>query len=393
MNAEAAMYFDFRTYFKVIRLVLTDKPSPKRLLIHSTILSILSWWAFLDAVCMQLDRVFFPGYRKTGIKKPVFIVGNARSGTTLFHRLLCADEERFVYFRTWEILFPSLLQKKVLRALSTAYERVFPNSFRRLVEWEDRQLGEIKKLHPIGITKPEEDEFLMLVSFVSPVICVLFPYLDELTELVGFDDRPASVRQKIMLFYRECVLRQLAFHGGERTLLSKNPAFVSKMRGLAQEFPDAKFVYLIRNPFETVPSLLKLLQTVWGELGLDSNHIERATRELATGCINDYRYAMQVLSELPDDRCAIVEYTDLVADPKATVEKVYRRLGLSISPEFERRLSRERSRQKRYHSDNVYSLEEYGLSEGELSRELAEIIERFGFRLEDVPRRETREML
>ena len=55
---ETAMYFDFRTYFKVIRLVFTDKPSPKRLLIHSTILSILSGWAFLDAVCMQLDRIF-----------------------------------------------------------------------------------------------------------------------------------------------------------------------------------------------------------------------------------------------------------------------------------------------------------------------------------------------
>jgi hypothetical protein len=233
----------------------------------------------------------------------------------------------------------------------------------------------------------------MLISFVSPALCVLFPYLDELTELVVFDERPARIRERIMRFYRECVLRQLAFHGGQRTLVSKNPAFVTKMRGLAQEFPDAKFVYLIRNPFETVPSLLKLFRTIWEQLGVDSNHIDRATRELARGCVHDYHYAMGVLSELPDNRYAIVEYTDLVADPRATVEKVYDRLGLSISAEFARRLGAERTRQKRYHSSNVYSLEEFGLSAGELSRDLADIVERFGFRPEAVPADQTREML
>jgi hypothetical protein len=114
---------------------------------------------------------------------------------------------------------------------------------------------------------------------------------------------------------------------------------------------------------------------------------------MARGSIRDYRYALEVLSELPDDRYAIVEYTDLVADPKATVKKVYERLNLSISPEFEQRLSAERKRQKQYQSANVYSLEEFGLSEDKLRNELSDIIERFGFRPEDVPIDETREML
>jgi hypothetical protein len=342
---------------------------------------------------MQLDRLLFPNYRKTKIKSPVFIVGNARSGTTLFHRLLSGDEERFVYFRTWEILFPSLIQKKALRALATAVQRVFPSLYRRLVEWEDRQIQEIKSIRPFGLNKPEEDEFLMLISFASPVIIVLFPYLNELTEIIAFDERPPETRKRIMRFYRECVLRQLNFHGSTRTLVSKNPAFVSKMRGLAQEFPDSRFVYLIRNPFETIPSLLKLITTAWEQLGMESDHIEGSVRELAEGCMHDYRYAMEVLAELPDDRYAIVEYTDLVADPKGTVENVYSRLNLSVSPAFERRLSSEGTRQKRYQSSNVYSLEEFGLSEAEVSRELADIIERFRFRPEDVPADETREML
>jgi hypothetical protein len=387
------MYFDFRTYCKILRLALTDRPSPRRWLAHLSILSLLSVWALLNGVCLQLDRLLFPGYRRVRIGNPVFIVGNARSGTTLFHRLLCGDAERFVYFRTWEILFPSLLQKKTIRALTAAYRRIFPKSFQRVATWEERQLETLKRMHPIGIDKPEEDEFLLLIPFASATLTVLFPYVEQLTELVEFDSRPAPVRGRIMRFYRECVARQLHFHGGDRTLVSKNPSFVSKLGSLAEEFPDAKFVYLIRNPFETIPSLLKLLRTIWQGLGLDSDHVESSTRTLAEGCMRDYHYALEVLAKLPEDRYAIVEYTDLVADPKATVEKVYERLELSISPAFERRLSQERSHQKRYHSSNAYSLKEFGVSEAEVSRKLAPILARFGFRPEDAPDDETREML
>lgn len=41
----------------------------------------------------------------------------------------------------------------------------------------------------------------------------------------------------------------------------------------------------------------------------------------------------------------------------------------------------------------AYSLEEFGISEAELSQRLAGILERFGYRPEDVPEKETREML
>jgi hypothetical protein len=387
------MYFDFPTYWKIIRLVLADTPSPRRWLAHSTILSLLSIWALVNALCLQLDRLFFPGYREAPIESPVFIVGNARSGTTLFHRLLCGDEERFVHFRTWEILFPSLLQRKLILALLAACRHVFPGSLQRLAEWEERQLQTVKAMHPIGIDKPEEDEFLLLIPFASATLAVLFPYVDQLTELTDFDGRPSPVRRRIMRFYRECVARQLHLHGGGRTLVSKNPSFVAKLRSLAEEFPDAKFVYLIRNPFETIPSLLKLMRTIWEGLGLDSGHIDSSTQQIAEGCMRDYRYAMEVLAELPPDRCAIVEYTELVADPKATVERVYQQLELAISPAFEERLAAERSRQKRHHSSNVYSLEEFGISEAEVTRKLGPILQRFGFRPEDVPRDQTREVL
>lgn len=391
------MYFDFHTYFKVLWLVLTDKPSPRRLLTHSAILVLLSNWALFNAIFLQLDRLFFPGCGNVEIRSPIFVIGNGRSGTTFFHRLLCGDDERFVSFRTWEILFPSLVQKKALRALFGAWARFFPRSLQRVKDWEGRQLVGLRAQRPTGIDDPDEDDFLLMIPFASPTIVALFPYVEELEELTRFDERPARARQGSMELYRQCVSRQLVFRdGGEagsRSFLSKNPTFVARIRSLVEEFPDARFVYLIRNPYETIPSLLKLLNSVWEGLGLESDHIERSIRQLAQGCMRDYNYALEELSKLPDEQYAVVSYTDLVADPKATVEKVYDRLNFPISPDFDQKLSAERTRQKRYHSSNVYSLEEFGVSEEEVAENLSEVIARFGFSPEAVPASETQEML
>jgi hypothetical protein len=306
---------------------------------------------------------------------------------------LCGDEERFVYFRTWEVLFPSVIQKKFLRGTFRLFERLFPKAFRALVEWEAGLFPELSKQHPIGINNPEEDEMILLMSFSSAMINVFFPYSDELREITRFDERPPRLRKRLLRFYRGCVQRQLYLHGGDRTLVSKNPAFVNKMRALSQEFPDAKFIYLVRNPFETIPSLLKLLSSVWEGLGVDSDHVEKALRELVDGCIADYYYALEMMDELPSERYAIVQYTDLVSDSKATVEKVYEKLQLDISPAFEAKLSAERKRQKRYHSENAYSLEQFGIDPEWLAKELGPFLDRFGLHPEDAPEDETKEIL
>jgi hypothetical protein len=387
------MFFDFRMYFKVARLVLTDSPKPRRLVVHVLLLLLIPLWATFNAVFLLLDFVCTPLFQKVEIEQPVFIVGNARSGTTFLHRLLCGDEGRFTYFRMWELLFPSVIQKKIIRGSFGSFERLFPKAFQALVDWEAGLFPEFSKQHPIGINKPEEDELILLMSFSSAMINVFFPYTDQLTELAFFEQRPMALRRKLLSFYKGCVRRQLYHHGGERTLVSKNPAFVAKMRDLPVAFPNAKFIYLVRNPFETVPSLLKLISSMWEGLGIESFHAKKALRQLVEGSVHDYYFALEAMDELPSERYAIVQYTDLVSDPKTTVEKVYEKLQLDISAAFAEKLSAERKRQKRYHSENVYSLEQFGIDPQWLAKELGPFMERFGLNPEDVPEDETKEIL
>ena len=65
--------------------------------------------------------------------RSVFVIGHARSGTTLVHRLMSQDEGRFSFFVLYEMYFPSLLQKKVIRALAAFDRRWLGGFFERRV--------------------------------------------------------------------------------------------------------------------------------------------------------------------------------------------------------------------------------------------------------------------
>ena len=65
----------------------------------------------------------FPGSVENPIERPVFVVGHARSGTTFVHRLMSQDEDRFSVFRLYELYFPSLLQKKLIRGVAAPRPR------------------------------------------------------------------------------------------------------------------------------------------------------------------------------------------------------------------------------------------------------------------------------
>ena len=111
------MYFDFDYYWRVTRYVWGLKQWPKRRQLLFRLLVITPPVTIFNALCFMLDYLLFPRLWTQKVKTPVFIVGHARSGTTLMHRLMSADGDRFSYFLYWETFFPSLLQKKTIRLL------------------------------------------------------------------------------------------------------------------------------------------------------------------------------------------------------------------------------------------------------------------------------------
>jgi hypothetical protein len=374
------MPFDFPTFFRVVRLAYSERVSFRRFVGVTFLLALYLLFALNNAVFLALDNLFFPAYREVEIRTPVFIVGNARSGTTFIHRLMCGDTERFSYFKAYELFFPSIIQKKLIRAFARFDRRVLGGRIdRAITSWEDRALAEARKMHPVGLRAPEEDEFLMMLPFSSSVLCVMFPYVRQLQYLYYFDERPAAFRRKILRYYRGCVQRQIYLDGGDKILCSKNPVFVPKMASLAEAFPDAKFVYMVRRPDETIPSLLKMMQRQWRGLGADPGLIEDSLEFMKGQMVHTYLYGLERMDALAEGRGVIVRYTDLVADPKATIENVYRRLGFDVSPEYAAYLDEQMARAKGRSKEFFYDLDEFGMERGTVAADLSAVYQRFGW--------------
>ena len=92
-----------------------------------------------------------------------------------------------------------------------------------------------------------------------------------------------------------------------------------------------------------------------------------------------YRYPLDCLERLPDDRYRIVRFDDLVGDAEQTVIALYEHLGLDMPPAYAPVLHDESERARCYQSRHHYSLDEMSLSREQIVAECADVFERFGF--------------
>lgn len=370
--------FDWDTWRGVGAGLLSGRAGFAGTALGLTNLGTLTTMGALNNLCHTLDDVLYPAAGDHETHDPVFVVGNARSGTTFLHRLLCADEARFFHFDTWQIGMPALVQRRCIGWLEQRDRAWLDGRLRQLMEKLDqRMFGHLQAMHPIGLTEPEEDEFLFLACFASPVLFVMFPHAERLAHLTFFDGRPEAERARLMHWYRRIVQRRAFEAGGTRRLCSKNPSFVSKLASLRTEFPEARFVYLIRDPRETIPSLLKMLRKVWQDLRVAEPLRREAEAAIAEGCVRDYLYAHDQLAAFPAETWTAVRFPDLVAQPEATVRGIYGHFGWDLSPRYAETLAAAQREARGYRSRHTYGLEEFGLDEGALREQLSPVYARF----------------
>jgi len=376
-------YFDFDNYFKMVRLAWNEQ-SPKARAYYLVVLLLgVPVVSSFHAICFFLDGILFPGLRRVEVRGPVFMVGHARSGTTLTHRLMSRDEGRFSSFLLYECYFPSLLQKKLIRA-GIAFDRELLGGFlaRRVAAWEERRYGAQRHMHEMGLTIPEEDDISLYYSMASGFWITKMPYMGDL-DFYHMNDWPESKRRRTNDFYRECVRRQLYLNGPEKIHLAKNPLWAGRVASLVEAFPDARFVVNVRDPRATIPSLLKLVRAGWKQLGWEEARQQRCLRILADQSWHSYRHPLETLEQNPQVCGAVVDYRDLTSDPAATIERVYQDLDLPMTDAYRELLAGEGKRERKHRTSYRYSLEEFGL-EGDVIREkLPDLFERFQWDVDD----------
>lgn len=370
-------HFDFANWITMIRLAAREKQVAVRLYFLAILLVAVPIVSTFHAVCFFLDGVLFPGLRKTRIRAPIFVVGHARSGTTLVHRLLSEDPGRFSVFRLYEMYFPSLLQKKLIRAVAEL-DRSLLGGFleKRVQAWEDKHYAAVRQVHNMGLTEAEEDDIVLYYSMASGFWITKMPYMGDL-DFYYVDRWPERKRRRLMRFYKECLRRQLYLNGDDKIHLSKNPVFAGRVEALIETFPDARIVTTMRNPYETIPSLLKLVQSGWRRLGWEGERMERCLRVLADQSFHTYLHPLEVMEASPSTPSAVVDYREATTDPVSAIRRLYADLGLEMTTQYQTFLEAQGKRERKHRSGHSYSLEEFGLDADEIHTRLAGLFERF----------------
>ncbi|WP_156688324.1 sulfotransferase family protein [Mycobacterium sp. Marseille-P9652] len=366
-------YFDWANYRTMLRLLRRNPAGSKPWARFVAFLVGVPAIAALHAACFALDLILFPSLRRTQVRAPVFCIGHARSGTTYLHRLMAQDPQ-FSYALMYELFFPSLLEKHLLRLLFRLDDAFGKRLRRRLDEIEERRFAPTDDMHKTGFFVPEEDDAFLTWSLCSGFWIVMFPFMGEL-DFYHVDQWPDRKRRRVMGFYSECVRRQIALNGGG-THLSKNPTFCGRVESLIETFPDARVVVPLRNPDETIPSLLKLLKNEWELRGRDERLIANSLRVLADQSFDAYRRPLEVLARHPEVRHAVVDYRELVAHPDATMRRVYRELELDLGPAAANAFEAAEARGG-HESAHRYSLAEFGLDPHEIHTHLADLFEQY----------------
>lgn len=381
-----SMLFNFKLFSRLAYKTLFPAPgtnarlTPRRICVILIVLplyvviEIFNWLGFL------LDEIFFSGYRRHEIRKPVFIIGVPRSGTTFLQRLLARDTAQFTSMRFWEIVFaPSVTQKKIFKAVG-AIDKKIGNPLARLIhDFEARRLKKVSNIHKIGFFEAEEDSWTLLHIFSSALLAFMLPFDEDLWPYFCPDlELSAEERARITGFYKRCVQRHLYVFGGGRRFLSKNPLFSAMIGCLNDTFPDAQFICTVRSPFEAVPSVFSLCSFYFH---LFLSPVEQIPMREATCRLLSvyYRYPLERLKELPAVRRQIVDYPELTSNPEKTVSALYENFGIPMPPAFRPLLQKETEKARRYKSKHIYSLEQFDLTREDILRDYKDIFDRFGF--------------
>ena len=327
-----------------------------------------------NRLALERDRSLHPAIAAEEIRRPLFIAGLPRSGSTLLYNLMAQDPANRVPLN-WEIMFPSPPPERTTHATDPRAARA-----ERQIRWFQRLQPEFRKIHPIGARLPEECVVILSHTFLSFQFSSMYFIPSYQSWLERQDLRPAYHFHRRFLQHLQWRCR------GERWVL-KAPPHLPALDALFAAYPDASVILTHRDPLEVVPSVASLHAVLRSTF---SNVVEPAAvgPEVSQMLVNDITRGIDALDRgcAPPGQVIDVRYTDLLRDPIATVQRIYAHFQLPFSAELAARMHRfpqEHSADK--NGRHEYSLEAFGLDADTERRRYRSYCERFSLQSNEQP--------
>ena len=252
--------------------------------------------------------------RMGDIEPPVQIHGFARSGTTLLQNLMTRDPN-FGYVSNWQVA-------------ASPFCLVGRGWLDRLVA---RKLPKTRPMDRMEVSldlPQEEDVAVAGISHLSYIHMLSFPHrAQEFTEKY-FRMRLTAEEQASWEQAYMTVLRKATLASDGRRLVLKSPSHLGRTPTLLRMFPDAKFVYIMRSPYDVYPSLMRMYRKNIPSFQLAPIDWERFEAVVRQGYAIAMRRYMEHRESIPEGNLVEVRFEDLERDPMGELERVYATLGL-----------------------------------------------------------------
>jgi len=261
------------------------------------------------------------------VDRPIVIVGQPRTGTTILYDLLAQDPSNRAPL-TWEVDQPVPPPET---ATYTTDPRIAEAD--AIAAMPDLIIPGFTDFHPLGATLAQECVRMTASDFRS----MMFPLQYDIP---GYDrwllheaDMAPTYR-----WHRIFLQHLQSRHAGDRWLL-KSPCHLWSLGELLDEYPDALVIQTHRDPVRVISSV-SALAALLRSMASDDASVAVAGAEYAEDIILglDRSVAARLDGTLPADQVVDVQFAEFMADPFATIGTVYDALGLEFTAEAEARM-------------------------------------------------------
>lgn len=295
-----------------------------------------------------------PEILREEIAAPLVIVGLARTGTTMLHRLISSDPGLYSA-RWWEVRFPAPPPGWDFRGpdprIAEAHAQV-----KAILD----TMPVLAAIHPWDAEGPDEEIMLMEHAFVSHVPESSANVPSYRAWIDRQDHRAEYAFLAKLLQYLQWQKKRRG-ERAERWVL-KAPTHQGTLDRLFETFPGAVVIHTHRDPLETIPSVASMYYSLWG-LATDAPDPLEVGRQVLDRYARAAERSLELRERLPRERFVDVSYREVARDPIGAVRAIYARVGRALTPAAEAAMRAWVAKNPREHRPpHEYSAETFGLT-------------------------------
>jgi hypothetical protein len=295
---------------------------------------------FVTPLRLIEKRKFDEKIKNIDVKKPIFIIGHWRSGTTFLHYLMGQDKN-LGYTSTMDTLDPSIFLN---------YEKILKNIVSNSLP-KKRPMDNLEMQADL----PYEEEYAIAnLSPYSFYHAWYFPrQIDRYFKRdVLYEDVDESVIKEWKRVYSYFLKKIVYKHDGKQIML-KSLVNTAKIKFLLQLFPDAKFIHICRNPYNVYMSTWKLYNSILPLFSFQHVNKENFDKSILSIYKGIYKNYLEERRLIPKENLIEIKYEDFIKDPIKTLEKIYSKFELSnfekVKPFFKNYVKKHENYKRNHH--------------------------------------------